>query len=211
MEKQEVEKTIFLFTRKATRTRENFGAHYINNHAPLGKRLTLGLLGYTVNLVQNKTWPDAVTEHWVRAAMDLVTPSISYATPEDFQKVLTDDQTLFDAFELYVVWSEKERVPSATLDSPLGEATPEAKAIWMYPDANALPPAPSGARRVVDNFVSHKLIYRDGVEWAKVPSDVAVFRMAWTSEPARLPADECLIVKEYRQIPAPVPNWEAAR
>ena len=204
-----MEKTIFLFTRKASRTRGNFNEHYINHHAPLGARLTRVLIGYTVNLVLNKEWPDAVTEHWVPAAMDIVTPSIAYATPEDFEAVLTDDQSLFDAFELYVVRAEKELTPLAVLDHPREEARPETKLLWMYTDAEALPPSPSRARRAVDNFVSHKLVYKGGTEWEKAPSDVAVFRMAWGPNLDTVSSGECLILEEHPQIAAPNPNWEA--
>ena len=205
-----MEKTIFLFTRKATRSRKDFGKHYIGNHAPLGRRLTRGLLGYTVNLVQNRDWPDALTEHWVHAAMDLLTPSIAYAQQQDFEEVLTDDISLFDGFRLYVVTAEFLIVSGELLDSPLGELTPECKAVWTFHDASALPQAPRKARRVVDNFVSYELVHTGNGKWEKRAADVAVFRMAWTSGPDG-PNDECMIVDEYRQIPCPPPGWSADR
>ena len=201
-----MQKTIFLFTRKSTRSREGFGQHYIDNHAPLGKRLTRGLLGYTVNLVEGREWPDAVTEHWVAAATDIVTPTIAYASPRDFEEVLADDRSLFDGFELYVISGERELVTAPILDTPLGQLTPEGKAVFMFADADHLP-APPAARRVVDNFVSHKLVNGDGGSWQAFPSDIAVFRMAWGISYGEDCPDDCLSLKEYRQLSAPGSNW----
>lgn len=206
-----MEKTIFLFTRTASRSRENFGQHYVNNHAPLGRRLTRVLRGYTLNLVQNRNWPDAVTEHWVGAAMDLLTPSIAYARRQDFEEVLADDRTLFDAFRLYVVTGEKEVIHGQPLASPVGEVTPEFKVVWAFPDAGAAPAPPPGARRVVDNVVGHELVHMEDGRWERVAADVAVFRMAWAPDLKRIASGDCLIVSEYRQIPSPEPGWEASR
>ena len=197
-----MQKTVFLFRRKATRSREDFGAYYVNNHAVLGRRLTVCLRGYTVNLVRNRDGPDAVTEHWLPSADHLFTPSLAYTSQEDFQAVVDDDSTLFDGFELYIVSAEKFVIAAPPCHAPLERATPETKAIWLFRDAAALPPPPTGARRVIDNCVSHKLVAH-----AKVPSDVAVIRMAWGPDLAVTPGDDCLIVDEHRFIAPPEPDW----
>lgn len=195
-----MEKTIFLFRRKDGLSRSEFGKHYIEVHAPLGARLTRCLLGYSVNLVESDGGPDAVTEHWVASAMDLVTPSRAYATTEDFQRVFTDDRSFIGEFELYVVVEETHVVPAA----PLGRVTPEAKAVWMYGDANLVPSPPDSARRVVDNRVSHKLVYNNE-SWETVATDIAVVRMAWAADLDKFGAgpSDALIVSEYRYIAAP--------
>jgi hypothetical protein len=200
-----MEKTIFLFRRKASRSPADFRRHYVQAHAPLGARLTRCLLGYTVNLVETPGGPDAVTEHWLPRAMDLLTPEVAYATQEDFQQVVADDRTLFDGFDLYVVDQETYPVPGEPLAAPFGHATPEAKAIWLYPDAAAAPAPPSGARRVVDNRVRCKLVFAEDGRRAEVGSEFALIRMAWAADLARLgPAvADALVVAEHRFLPAP--------
>ena len=208
-----MEKTVFLFRRKAARTRPDFARYYIQNHAPLGRRLTRCLLGYAVNIVESEGGPDAVTEHWVPRALDLLTPDVAYATPEDFNEVLVDDRTLFDSFELYVVVEETQTVPGEPLDSPLGEPTPETKLIWMYTDAKTAPPPPTGARRVVDNRVGHKLVMQDGA-WKAVAPEFELIRMAWgTGLDPNAGTPTALVVREHRFIPAPVwpaPVWRSS-
>ena len=203
-----MEKTVFLFKRKDGWDRAEFARHYIGNHAPLGKKLTRTLQGYAVNLVTSDSWIDSVTEHYVETAMHLVTTTISYATPEDFQQVLEDDRSfLHDDKPLYVVVSEVERVGGKPLDSPLGEKTPEAKAIWLYSDADAVPPPPPGARRVLDSMVGYRLEH-NGTEYERRPSDIAVIRSAWARDLSQLgDTSDALVVDEYRMIPTP--QWPA--
>lgn len=216
----QMEKTIFLMRRNDSRTKADFAEHYVHHHAILGKTLTKPsvLLGYTVNIVVNGSdgEPDALTEHWVTRAVDLLTPSIANATKDDFRTVLVDDQSLFSGFDLYVVSSERVLVPGKPLDSPPGERTPESKIVLMYPDASNLPPPPPGARRVIDNIVSHKLVYANVSYkqfnipfWEKAPSDIAVFRMIWSKEPPAVGGVRSLTLDEYREIPAPDPGWHA--
>lgn len=199
-----MEKTVFLFRRHPARSRDNFGRYYIQNHAPLGARLTRCLRGYTVNLVQSESRFDAITEHWVPEAMDILTPEKAYATQEDFDEVLRDDQSLFSGFDLYVVDQEIETMPGAALDSPLRQPTPEMKFLWFYRDAQAARPPPPGARRVVDNRVRTKLVFNDGACEAVAP-EFALIRMAWAPSAGHLGpyASDALVLEEYRFIPAP--------
>jgi hypothetical protein len=203
-----MEKTIFLFRRKESRTPADFARHYIGNHAPLGARLTRCLLGYTVNIVESPRGVDALTEHWVPSAMDLLTLEKAYATPEDAEAVWADDGTLFSSFDLYVVVEEADVVPAEPLDSPMGQASPETKLVWFYPDAKAAPSPPTAARRVVDNRVGFRLV-RTEQEWTAVKPDIELIRMAWSEdfEGLRSDAARAFVVKEYRFIPAP--TWEA--
>ena len=198
-----MEKTIFLFQRNPNRDREDFAEHYINVHAMLGRTLTRSLRGYTVNIVKAEGGPDAVTEHWVTKASDLYTPDIAYASKEDFEKVLVDDRTMFSGYELYVVNEEVEVVGGEPLDSPLYEATPEVKAVWLYRDAADVPPPPPGARRVVDNRVMDQRTTTDGKGWTISAPDYQVIRMAWASDLDKLgpTVSDALVVEEYRQIP----------
>ena len=199
-----MEKTVFLFQRKEGMRRSEFSEYYIQHHAPLGARLTRCLMGYTVNLVESEGGPDALTEHWVPAAMDLLTPSRAYATREEFEQVFADDRSFIGDFELYVVTEEEYVISAEPLDTPLGQETPEAKAVWMHSDAGTLAPPP-GARRVIDNRVSHRLVYKGNEGWETLPSDVVMIRMAWASDFDKFGAtlSEALRLREYRFIAAP--------
>jgi hypothetical protein len=203
-----MEKTIFLFQRKRQRSPADFARHYIEQHAPLGARLTQCLLGYTVNIVSTEGGPDAITEHWLPAAMDLLTPDKAYATREHFEAVVADDRSLFDSFQLYVIVEETYPIPGEPLDTPLGQVTPETKLVWMYQYAEA-PPPPAGARRVVDNHVGYKLVY-EGKERKRVAPDFQLIRMAWAPSLDSIgsAASEAILVKEHRFIPAP--RWESS-
>ena len=199
-----MEKTIFLFRRKQGRSRADFGAYYVGHHAPLGRRLTRCLLGYTVNITESDGGPDAVTEHWLERAIDLLTPDIAYASREDFDAVVADDATLFDGFELYVATGETVLVLGDPGAFHAGERTPGKKAIWCFRDVADLPPPPPGARRVVDTPIDHRLVFSERGP-APAPSDIAVIRMAWADDVAAFGADaaDAWIVAEYRQIEAP--------
>jgi hypothetical protein len=199
-----MEKTVFLFNRHPDRSRENFAHHYIHNHAPLGARLTRSLRGYTVNIVETPGAPDAVTEHWLSAASDLLTPSIAYATQGDFDAVVADDRTLFSDSILYVVVEETCRVGRKDPDVPPGMATPGAKLIWLWRSADEAPPPPVGARRVVDNRVGYRLVFEDG-ERKRVEPEHTFIRMAWFDRPVvdGEVANGALVTKEYPFIEAP--------
>ena len=201
---KQMEKTIFLFQRHRDRTRDNFARHYINAHAPLGAKLTRSLLGYTVNLVENSRGPDAITEHWLSQAMDLLTPDIAYATRQDFDAVVADDRTLFSDSVLYVVIAETYPIPAEPKAAPLGTQTPEIKAIWLYADASKAPSPPIAARRVVDNRVGYKLVFSDGKR-KQVAPEFELIRMAWADSKEAFgdAVADAIVVKEYRFITAP--------
>lgn len=202
-----MEKTIFLFRRKDGVSRDEFAQHYIQVHAPLGKRLTRCLLGYTVNLVQNRESPDSVTEHWVPDAMDILTPSKAYASMQDFEQVFTDDRSFIGDMDLYVAGKEEHVVAAEPLDAPLGQETGEAKAIWFYKGSGDVPPPPPGARRVIDNHISRKMVYRNDGHWDSLAPDISVIRMAWAPDFESFGVDltDAVKVREYRFIPAP--DW----
>jgi hypothetical protein len=203
-----MEKTVFLFNRHPERSRENFAHHYIHNHAPLGARLTRSLRGYTVNIVETSDGPDAVTEHWLSAASDLLTPSIAYATQEDFEAVVADDRTLFSDSVLYVVVEESYPAGDKDPAEAPGTATPGLKLIWLCRSADEAPPVPTGARRVVDNRVGYRLTFEDG-ERKRVEPDHAFIRMAWVDhiEDIGERAKGALVTREFPFIEAP--SWSA--
>ena len=205
-----MEKTVFLFRRHPSRDREDFGRYYIQKHAPLGVKLTRCLLGYTVNLVETEGGPGAITEHWVPEALDILTPEKAYATREDFEEVLHDDQNLFAGFELYVVDQEVEAAPGKPIEAPLGQPTPGTKLVWFIADPVTAPPPPTGALRVVDNRVRHKLVHDGNGAWKEIAPEFKLIRMAWTSDVDQIgpAASDALIVKEHCFIRAPA--WEPA-
>lgn len=203
-----MEKTIFLFERHPDRSKPDFDRHYIENHAPLGTRLTRCLRGYSVNLVDGEGGPDAVTEHWLDNATDLLTPEIAYATREDFEAVVADDRSLFSGSTLYVVDAETYPVDNGALVSPLGQQSPGVKLFWFYRDAASAPPPPSGACRVVDNKVAYRLVFEDGTR-KRVPAEFGLIRMAWALEAQNVEgAESALKTREFRFVPAP--HWPGA-
>lgn len=195
-----MEKTLFFFTRKASRDKADFDSHYIGNHAPLGKKLTFCLKGYTVNLVDSDGGPDAITEHWVDHAMDLLTREKSYATLEDAQQVWDDDSTLFDGFELYVIDHERVTVDGAEQEAPLEQATPGVKIISTHPDFDAAPPPPASARRVVDCRIKEKLLHQNG-GWVSATPEFRLVRMAW-ADTAQGADENAIVTREHRFIRA---------
>lgn len=197
-----MEKTVFLFTRHTDRTREDFAEHYVSVHAVLGRTLTKSLKGYTVNLVKNSDWPDAVTEHWANMAYEIHTPSIGYETKADFEKVLVDDRTMFSDYELYIVGREEIVVDGALPAFAQGEPTPLVKAVWLYRNWADAPPPPPGALRVVDNHVIARRRATGDGWWSSAEPDYPLIRMAWANNVELLGdhAGDALIVTEYRQI-----------
>ena len=197
------EKMIYLFHRRDEWSREHFQLHYVETHAQLGLRWTRNLLGYSVNLIQTPSHTDALTEQWVPTAMDMLDAKNSYASPEDFAHVAAD--RISDGKTGYYVVQETV-LKGAPQSTPLFQQTPGVKVIWSYSDAAKLPPVPSGATRVVDNRVTRKLdntlSTEDKPVWRAVPSDVAVFRMAWADKLEDLGKPEsyadAMIVREYR-------------
>jgi hypothetical protein len=54
-----MDKLLFFFRRKDGLTRAEFHRHYLEQHAPLGLRVTMTMAGYTVNLVDSESEVDA--------------------------------------------------------------------------------------------------------------------------------------------------------
>lgn len=192
------EKIVFLYHHREDWSREHFQLHYVETHAPLGLKYTRNLLGYTVNVVRTQGGPDTITEQWVPTVNDLFDPKNSYASPEDFAKVTAD--RISDGKGKYYVVEEKV-LRGAPLSAPLFKPTPGVKVVWRYRDASQIPPPPPGATRVVDNRVVRMFVTGDkpGAE-KNLPSDVAVFRMAWANSLADLggSAADALVVTEHR-------------
>ena len=203
-----MEKSIFFFRRHPERSPADFDRHYIHNHAPLGKRLTRCLLGYTVNLLGGDGYPAAVTEHWVPRVVDILTPAVAYETMEDFQAVLVDDQSLFGGFELYVITDERTIVDGAIPSAPLDALTPGAKLIERFADASRLPPPRPGALRVVDNTVSHELTMAEDYSWLENKANMDVIRMSWFDDRTDLGdiGESGWLAQEYRFIAPPAWN-----
>jgi hypothetical protein len=82
----------------------------------------------------------------------------AYASRDDFERVLRDDEKLFDGFDLYIVDNEDVVVDGQPLDSPIGKETPESKVVWFFQNEQEIPAPPAGARRVVDDRVREKWI-----------------------------------------------------
>jgi hypothetical protein len=185
-----MDKVIFLFWRKDGVHRQDFFSHYIEVHSPLGLRLTLNLNGYTVNLVETEGGPDAITEIWTTSAADFRDPSKSYASQADADQVLNDHKSFIGRTDIYVV--EERVLWGEPLDTPLREATPEAKLGWLFRHGDSQPQPPPGARRVVDNRVRQQLV--------PASPDLAMIRMAWAADVGQIgdTASDALQVREYR-------------
>ena len=197
------EKVIWLFGRRKDYGREKYRRHYIETHAPLGLRLTRGLLGYTVNLVDKEGFPDAIVEQWVPSVLDFVTPETAYDTPEDWAQVRAD--YMHDRRDLFVV--EEHVVRGKPLDTPLVQPTPGVKVAWLYRSGESPPPPPpADAYRVVDNRVLRNLIRNEHGLWESGPTDIALIRMAWATDIDKIgPASDGVFLTEHRFRPSP---WE---
>ena len=107
-----MDKLIFLFPRKDGLTRDEFFAHYLEVHAPLGLELTRTMAHYTVNLCDREGGADdgvdAITETWTDSVADFMDPDKSFATPEDAQRLFADHDSFIGApYDAYAV---EERV-----------------------------------------------------------------------------------------------------
>jgi hypothetical protein len=102
-----MDKLIFLFPRKPGLTREEFFAHYLEVHAPLGLALTRTMVHYTVNLCDRESGADgvdAITETWTESVADFLNPDRSFATPEDAKRLFTDHDSFIGApYDAYTV------------------------------------------------------------------------------------------------------------
>lgn len=194
-----MEKLLDLFRRKPGTTREAFHEHYVTVHSPLGMRLTDGLDGYTVNLVESDGADiDSVTEVWTPSVADLVSGKY-YATPEDRQMVVDDHMSFMGPGDSFVV--EETVVLDGALDFP-GVEGPWAKVVTLHEPGDDPGDPPAGGFRVVDNRVVRTLRIRDEPIEDGDP-DAAGFtliRMIWIDRNAPLPASgpRTLHVRERR-------------
>jgi EthD domain len=188
-----MDKLLFFFRRKDGLTRAEFHRHYLEQHAPLGLRVTVTMAGYTVNLVDSESEVDAVTEVWTASLADFFDPSKSFATEEDAQTLMADHDSFIGPYDAYAV---KEQVVHGSLpDAPLGEVARGAKVFERYAnEADVLAP-PSGATFVVDQRVVQTVMPGS--------PDLAVVRAMWfadATDAAPLDAD-ALVTREVRQKP----------
>lgn len=185
-----MDKVIFFFTRKDGLTREEFHQHYLDHHAPLGLRVTITMDGYTVNLVDSASTVDAVTEIWTASMADFFDPSKSFATEADAQTLMADHDSFIGPYDAYAV--EEEVVLGALPDAPLRDVAPATKVFVRYADTNDVPPAPEGARHVVDQRVTANIMPGS--------PDLAVVRTLWFDDAGQAAdiAADALVTREVR-------------
>jgi EthD domain len=111
-----MDKLIFLFPRKLGLTRDEFFAHYLDVHAPLGLELTRTMAHYTVNLCDRDGGADdgvdAITETWTHSVADFMDPDKSFATPDDAQRLFTDHDSFIGApYDAYAVEEHVRKGP----------------------------------------------------------------------------------------------------
>ena len=151
-----MDKLIFLFPRKDGLTREEFFAHYLEVHAPLGLELTRTMAHYSVNLRDRGDGAaegiDAITETWTESVADFMNPDKSFATPEDAQRLFTDHNSFIgDPYDAYAV-EEVVRKGAERL-APADGPSQGGKAVVAVTDERAL----SEARRADGTRRGHAL------------------------------------------------------
>lgn len=191
-----MEKLVFVFRRKPEATREDFFAHYLDNHSPLGLRVVKGLAGYTVNHLSTEAEFDAVTEIWTPSAA-----AFTGGPPQDDEgsrAIIADHVSFMGPQDSYQV--DERVVRDGVLTGPLGPAaSPGAKAVSFFRRGETLPEPPAGAYRVVDNHVLRPIYLKDRPATAG-ESDLAVIRTVWADtreELGELPPGSALL-REYR-------------
>jgi hypothetical protein len=187
-----MDKIVFFFQRKPGTTRQDFYDHYLQDHAPLGQRLTVTMAGYTVNLVDSESEVDAVTEIWTASMADFFDPSKSFATEEDAKTLMADHDSFIGPYDAYAV--EETVVQGEVPDAPIRERASGSKVFVRYADASSVPPPPADARCVLDQRVVQSFMPGS--------PELALVRAMWFDDPgeaADLFAD-ALVVREYRQL-----------
>jgi hypothetical protein len=188
-----MDKVVFFFRRKEGLTRKEFHRHYLEEHAPLGLRVTVTMAGYTVNLVDSESDVDAVTEIWTASMADFFDPSKSFASEDDAKTLMADHDSFIGPYDAYAV--EEEVVCGALPDAPLGEVAPGAKVFVRYADAAAVPAPPDDALHVVDQRVVANIMPGS--------PELEVVRTIWLEDPGEATdvwADE-LVTREVRMKP----------
>lgn len=193
-----MEKLVFVFRRKPEANREDFFAHYLNNHAPLGMRVVRGLAGYTVNHLTTEAEFDAVTEIWTPSAEEFA--GGARRDDEGSRAIIADHRFFMGPQDSYQV--DERIVRDGALTGPLGEPSPSVKAVSFFRKGETLPEPPAGAHRVVDNHVLRAIYLKDqSVERTPgLESDLAVIRTVWAETLEALgdvPKDTALL-REYR-------------
>ena len=118
-----MDKLIFLFPRKDGLTREEFFAHYLDVHAPLGLEVTRTMVHYTVNLCDRNGGTDdgvdAITETWTDSVADFMNPDKSFASREDAQRLFTDHDSFIGApYDAYAVEEQVRKGPRSPPAEP---------------------------------------------------------------------------------------------
>lgn len=136
-----MDKLIFLFPRKDGLTREEFFAHYLDVHAPLGLELTRTMTHYAVNLRDRGDGAaegvDAITETWTESVADFMDPGKSFATPEDAQRLMADHDSFIGApYDAYAVDERVRKGPERL--APIDGVSPGGKAVVAVTHDTAL-------------------------------------------------------------------------
>lgn len=191
-----MEKLVFVFRRKPGAAREDFFAHYLNNHSPLGLRVVKGLAGYTVNHLATEAEFDAVTEIWTPSAA-----AFTGGPPQDDEgsrAIIADHVSFMGPQDSYQV--DQRVLRDRPLTGPLGPtASPGVKAVSFFRKGEPLPEPPAGAHRVADNHVLRAIYLKDRPA-AGLDSDLAVIRTVWADsldQLGELPPGSALL-REYR-------------
>ncbi len=187
-----MDKLLFFFRRKDGLTRQEFYDHYLQDHAPLGLRVTVTMAGYTVNLVDSESPVDAVTEVWTASMADFFDPSKSFATEEDAKTLMADHDSFIGPYDAYAV--EETVVQGAVPDAPIGARARATKVFVRYADAATVPAPPADALCVVDQRVVQSFMPGS--------PELALVRTMWfddAGEAMDLYAD-ALVAREYRQL-----------
>ena len=189
-----MDKLLFFFQRKDGLTHEEFAAHYLDVHAPLGQRVTITMAGYTVNIVESDgaDAPDAITEIWTASMADFFDPARSFATPEDAAELMADHDSFIGPYDAYAV--DEHVLVGAAPDGPLGTRAPGAKLVSVYRDAGDVPAPPPGATRVIDQRVLQAL--------TPGAPPLALIRSVWAPDVGTLGASaaQAYVVGEYRRM-----------
>ena len=187
-----MDKLIFFFQRKPGTTRQFFYDHYLQEHAPLGQRLTVTMAGYIVNLVDSESEIDAVTEIWTASMADFFDPSKSFANEEDAKTMMADHDSFIGPYDAYAV--EETVVQGSVPDAPIRERASGTKVFVRYADADAVPAPPADAACVVDQRVVQSFMPGS--------PELALVRTMWFDdavEATDVDAD-ALVAREYRQL-----------
>jgi uncharacterized protein (TIGR02118 family) len=139
-----VQKLIFLFGRKPGLSHDEFARHYLEVHAPLGRRVTRAMAGYVVNLVehadgQESSLPelDAITEIWTPSVEEFFDPAHAFTSPDDGRELMADHDSFIGPMHAYLVSEElvepvdgtgRSRFKHVALVGPHDASTPDASA-----------------------------------------------------------------------------------